>query len=97
MKDIIASFIELLSSKKFQTAVITTIAGGICAKLKFDPEVVKNILWAGLALIGAQGAADLGKSAAKLKNGHVVPAAAPAPPVAPVVDAPAAAPAAPVS
>lgn len=60
----------LLSSKKFITA-LTGVAVAIAAKLglQLEDELVAAILGVFAIAIGAQGAADHGKEAAKLKEG----------------------------
>jgi hypothetical protein len=68
----------LLSSKKFITAIVALVVTG-AAKYGFDvdAEVCAAVLGLFAVLIGAQGAADNGKEAARL---HVESAAAePAP------------------
>lgn len=71
MKDAV---LGLLSSKKFITAMVAlVVAGGARYGFDLDPEVCAAILGLFAVLIGAQGAADNGKEAARL---HVESAAA---------------------
>lgn len=64
----------LLSSKKFITAIVALlVAAGAKYGLDLDPEICATILGMFAVLIGAQGAADQGKEAARL---HVESAAA---------------------
>lgn len=83
MKQAIA---DLLSSKKFITAIVALIVTAAARKgFDVDPEMCAAILGVFAVLIGAQGATDHGKAAAEL---HVNAAAAePAPmPRAPTVE-----------
>lgn len=71
MKQAIA---DLLSSKKFITAIVALlVTAGARYGLALDPEVCVAVLSVFAVLIGAQGAADHGKEAARL---HVESAAA---------------------
>lgn len=59
----------LFSSKKFITAIIAlVVAAGAKFGLEVDGEVVAAILGVFAVLIGAQGATDVGKEAAKAKT-----------------------------
>lgn len=61
---------ELLSSKKFLTAVgagIVWVAGRW--GFNIDPATLDHIFAALLVYVGAQGAADVGKSAALINSG----------------------------
>lgn len=61
------AIVELLSSKKFLTAIVALlVAGGARYGLALDPEVCATILGLFAVLIGAQGAADQGKAAAEI-------------------------------
>lgn len=60
--------IELVSSKKFLAVVTATIVyGGGRLGLQIDEQLLDHVYWALLAYVGAQGAADIGKSAAQIK------------------------------
>ena len=71
------SLMEMLTSKKFITALATTI-GALIARLGFNVEIetVAVIITPLIIYIGAQGMADKGKTAA------VIQATNPAPPAA---------------
>ena len=67
---------DLLSSKKFVTAIVALLVlAGAKFGLNLDPELLVAILGIFAVLIGAQGAADMGKEAAKV---HVGASAEPA-------------------
>jgi hypothetical protein len=56
----------LLSSKKFITAIVGLVVAGVAKLgLNLEPEIVASVLGFFAVLVGAQGAADLGKEAAK--------------------------------
>jgi len=64
------AIIDLLSSKKFITAIVALlVAAGARYGLDLDPEICATILGLFAVLIGAQGAADNGKEAAKVHAG----------------------------
>lgn len=52
---------DYVSSKKVITAALTVVVSAVVK----DPELRDKIVYAGLALLGAQGAADFGKAAKK--------------------------------
>lgn len=59
---------EFFKSKKFWTSVIATIVYGVGHQFpNVDPAVLDHVYWALLAYVGAQGVADVGKSAAQIK------------------------------
>jgi hypothetical protein len=64
LKKILGVVAPILKSKKFQTFIVTVLAGLCVRKLGLEPEVAnelaKHIVYAGIAVILAQGAADLG-------------------------------------